>query len=197
MDLPSALAVPRRCWLAGQEFWVKPLSLEAWATLLAWLDDVLPGKPERAQPPEISGEEADKALASIHGRTVQIWLALRDQDVTPEVARGIVRSLDESGDQGLVEWVVFRQILFGRRRSLKPSSDGDDPANVWFGPMLCKLMEAYPALTFDLIGKLTLDQLDCLCAKGCEDEDPVHTRLAELDRMVRANREATEKAEAV
>ena len=62
MDLVSALGPPRLCRLAGNDLWVKPYTLEDFAVLLAWLDDVLPGKVDRKMPPKLGSEEEWTAL---------------------------------------------------------------------------------------------------------------------------------------
>ncbi len=191
MDLPSLLRAPRICWLAGRTFWVRPLTLDDWGMLLAWFDDVLPGYADRKQPPCFGADEAQEALYSPTGYTIIAWIALRHEMPSfDEVASIIAEATDE-------ERLRLLTVVFGRRRTLKPGADGDDIATTWWGPVICStegLIEAYPALTFEAIGRLSLDQLDCLMSRGVPHEDPVRDQLVIFDRIARENRAKAEAA---
>ncbi len=192
MDLPSLLRAPRICWLAGRTYWVRPLSLDDWATLLGWIDTVVSGYSERKQPPCFDSDEARAVLYSPSGYTVLGWIVLRHEGLSfDEVAQIIGESTDE-------ERLHLITLAFMRRRTLKPGADGDDLSTTWWGPLICSvegLIEAYPALTFESIGRLSLDQLDCLMSRGVPHEDPVRDQLVIFDRIAKENaaRVAAEK----
>ncbi len=195
MDLVSALAPPRLCQLDGETYWVKPLSLGDYALILAWLDDVLPGKPERTTPPLLGSEESQAALSSAKGWELLVWLALRADGTTWNEACAIARETTE------VERIVFREAIYARRRTWLPGVGGEDLGAVWAGPIfaggpehvgMCERL----SMSLEEIGRLTLDQIDCLNGMGVPGEDPrrvSHEELARFDALARANREAKER----
>lgn len=192
MDLPSLCGSARVCYLAGQRFWVRPLSLDALGTVLAWLDDVLPGREGRTMPPKVSTPEAQAALDAGPGLALLAWLGLRDQDIGYEQAAELMLSASEG------ERLRFVGVLFGRRRTYQPGPGGADIAETWWGPHAVNLIDRYPAMTLESLRGLTLDQLDALATGGCGDEDPERVSqelLERFDAMARANRAAKEAAE--
>ncbi len=193
MDLPSLCGSARVCYLAGQRFWVRPLSLDALGTILAWLDDVLPGRDERVMPPKISEPAAQAALESGPGLALQAWLGLRDQDIGYEQAAELMLAADDG------ERMRFAGVLFGRRRTYQPGGGGEDIAETWWGPHAIQVIDRYPALTLESFGRLTIDQVDGLATGGCPSEDPTRPSqelLERFDAMARANKAAQEAREA-
>ncbi len=195
MDLCSALASPRLCQLDGETYWVRPLRLADYALILAWLDDVLPGKTERTTPPLLGSEESQKALSGPKGWHLLVWLGLRGEGVSWNEAYAIAL---EAADH---ERVVFCKAIYARRRTWKPGPGGEDLGAVWAGPIFAGTSESEGmcqrlGMTLEDVAALTLDQIDCLQALGCPDEDPrrvSHEELARFDALAKANREAKER----
>ncbi len=195
MDLCSALASPRLCQLDGETYWIRPLKLGDYALILAWLDDVLPGKTERTIPPLLCSEESQKALSGPLGWHLLIWLGLRDQGVTWNEAYAIALEVADH------ERVVFRNAIYARRRTFQPGMTGQDLGAVWAGPIFAGTHESEGmcqrlGMTLEEIANLTLDQIDCLQALGCPEEDPrrvTHEELARFDALAKLNREAKER----
>ncbi len=195
MDLCSALAPPRLCQLDGETYWVRPLRLGDYALILAWLDDVLPGKTERTTPPLLGSAESQKALSGPKGWHLLVWLGLRHEGVSWNEAYAIAL---EAADY---ERVIFLEKIYARRRTWKPGPSGEDLGAVWAGPIFAGTHEYEGmcqrfGMTLDDVAALTLDQIDCLQAMGCPDEDPrrvTHEELARLDALARANREAKDR----
>ncbi len=195
MDLVSALAPPRLCQLDGETYWVKPLSLGDYALILAWLDDVLPGKPDRTTPPLLGSEESQKALSGPKGWHLLVWLGLRGEGVSWNEAYAIAL------EAAWHERIAFREAIYARRRTFHPGPGGEDLGAVWAGPIfagdhehtgMCERL----GMTLEEIAKLTLDQIDCLNGMGVPGEDPrrvSHEELARFDALARANREAKEQ----
>ncbi len=195
MDLVSALAPPRPRQLDGEVYWVRPLTLGDYAILLAWLDDVLPGKPDRTTPPLLGSAESQAALASTKGWEMLVWLALRADGTTWPEAVALAREATD------VERVCFLDALYARRRTWTPGPGGEDLGTVWAGPIfaggpehvgMCERL----SMSLEEIAKLTLDQIDCLNGMGVPGEDPKrvsHEELARFDELARANREAKER----
>lgn len=180
MDIASAFAAPRPVVLAGETRWVRPLSLDALATLHAWLDARAPGREGRATPPCLSDHW--DLLDSGEGLWVLVWLALRDAGF-PWMAAGAV-----AGAMAREEVAPLIEALFARRRTLKPAGDGEDLARLWWGPVARALADR---IGLDAAGRLTLDQLDMMASKdGCEGENPFRRRLtaAEVEELARAAR---------
>jgi hypothetical protein len=177
MDLPTLVNAPRAVYLGDRRYWVRPLTLDGLGTILGWLDDTLPGRDDRKTPPRISDPASQEALQSGPGAALLAWLALRstEPDITEETAAELARGADD------VERARLIHVLLGRRRTYTPGAGGTDIAEIWWGPLLCEfprersaggLLHVYPSLTLEAIGRLTLDQLDCLMSGGCDDEDP-------------------------
>ncbi len=189
MDLCSALASPRLCQLDGETYWVRPLRLADYALILAWLDDVLPGKTERTTPPLLGSDESQDALSSANGWELLVWLGLRADGATWNEAAALAREATD------VERIRFHDALFTRRRTKQPRPGGEDLAEAWCGPMMTAMCERF-GMTLEDIAALTLDQVECLNSDGLESEDPrrvSHEELARFDVLAKANREAKER----
>jgi len=194
MDLVSALAPPRCCRLGGVDLWVRPYGLEDYALLLAWLDDVLPGKADRKVPPRLGSPEAGAAMESATGRLLIAWAALRHQGYTRDAVVSLLASTTD------LEWISFLAAIFAGRRTAKDAGgDGRDIADQWFGPNFAVLAERY-GHTLETIGRLSLDQYALLCGEGLEDEDPKILTAEQVEAMRQeglrrmAEREAREAA---
>lgn len=177
MDLVSALNPPRLIHLGGTEYWCRQLMLEDIAILLAWLDDVLPGKSERSMPPKLTSEESWDALDTSHGLCVLAWVGLRHSGVGfPEASEAIMSSSHD-------ERVRLASVLFGRRRTMKLDGEpGKELSQSWWGPSLCGLMEHY-RLSIDDIRRLSIDQLDCLANEGLPLEEPGRLSVSDVQAM--------------
>lgn len=186
MDIVSTFNPPRLVQLAGRPYWVGALTLGDLACILAWIDDVTPGRPERKMPPEFGGEESRRALESAHGRALLVWMALRGQGVSYEVAADIACQMTE------IESVRLEQVLFARRRTIRPGIPGEDIGAAWWGETVASFVEA--GVTVDVIGRWTMDQLE-MCCMGRErmrDEDPRNLTLEDVVRMGEAKRATME-----
>ncbi len=158
MDLPSTLGAPRICWLGGKVYWIRPIDLEGFAILLAWLDDVLPGREERTMPPLLSSPEAQERLAQTDGQVIIVWLALRHEGMTFAQALDLpVSPLERSR---------LEHVLFSRRRTRTDSPGGRDIAETWCGEGLASLAAQ---IGIERIRALTLDQHDWLASDGNVD----------------------------
>lgn len=189
MDLASALAPPRLRQLAGSPVWVRPLDLGGFALLLAWLDDVLPGKPDRVVPPDLNSPEASAALESAPGRAVLAYAVLRREGMPYKTLAALAREADP------VEWAAFLSAAFAGRRTAKDDdTPGHDIARAWFGPNLANLCERFPGYTLDAAARLTLDQYALLAGEGLPEEDPRHLTAEQVESMrqegLRRQREA-------
>ncbi len=189
MDLCSALASPRLCQLDGETYWVRPLRLGDYALILAWLDDVLPGKTERTTPPLLGDDKSQAALSSAKGWELLVWLGLRADGTTWNEAKAI--AFEATAE----ERFIFHGALFARRRTKQPGPGGEDLAEAWVGPMMTAMCERF-GMSLESIAALTLDQVECLNSDGSEGEDPrrvSHEELARFDALAKANREAKER----
>lgn len=193
MDIVSAFAAPRPVVLAGSTHWVRPITLDALATLHAWLDVRAPGIDERTTPPCLSDHQ--ELLDSGEGLCVLVWLALRGSGhswmAAVEVAAGMKPE----------EYAPLMDALFARRRTLVSTGDGEDIARLWWGKSVRGLAELLGGVAN--VGALTLDQFDLLADKdGCEDENPFRRRLTraeveEMARKARARKAAEQRREGV
>ncbi len=157
MDLPSTFGAPRIAYVGPRVYWVRPLSVEGVSIILAWLDDVLPGKDEREALPLFRDPASQEALASGTGQTLLLWLALRDQGVSFHDALEM--------DITELERLCITRILFARRRSLQPDPLGinNDISETWCGKGLASLASQ---IGIDKLASLSLDQLDWLSSGG-------------------------------
>src|SRR5438128_887418 len=120
MDLASLCGSGRVCYLGGRRFLVRPLSLDGLGSMLAWLDDVLPGRENRTGPPHVSDPEAQEALRSSMGFLLLVHLGLRDQGITFDIAVDLVTQASDE------ERARFILVVFARRRSYQPGVGSED-----------------------------------------------------------------------
>ncbi len=180
MDPVAAFAPPRIRRLAGSDVWVRPLTLGDYALLLAWLDDVLPGKADRKLAPKLWSDEAQKALDSSPGRCVLAHAVLRHQGHDFNETRRM------ASDASPLEWAAFLDAVFARRRTMKDSpSDGKDMAETWIGPSLHNLCEKFGGYTLESAARLTLDQYALLANEGAAEEDPSYVAEQEVGEIRR------------
>lgn len=185
MDIVAVFAPPRMCQLAGRPYWVRPMTLEGFATLIAWLDDVLPGRHERTLAPPLSSPEAQAAIQSRHGLVLLAWLALKDQGVDYAGAADLVMAAGEDELGRLVD------VMFARRRYMGTGhGGGDDLAASWFGPGMIAMSERVATLV-GTIGRLTLDQLDCYATDGAPAERPGRLTTEQVQAMWEASMAST------
>lgn len=185
MDICTTFNPERLVQLGGEPYWVRALTLADFAVILAWLDDVLPGRDARKMPPEFGSDDAQKALESAHGLSLLTWLALRGQGV------GYPRAVEIALACGEVERYRLMQVLFARRRTMRPGPDGEDLGVSWWGPVVASLAEAcyFPPSE---VGGMTLDQLELVCMSRdrLKEEDPRHLTLEDVIRMGEQKRAA-------
>lgn len=177
MDIIATFSPPRFCQMAGRAYWLRPLALEDYALLIAWLDDVLPGRADRVLAPKFGDDESQDALGSQTGRAVLAYASLRHAGVSWEEAAAISREATEE------EWARLLDVMFSRRRYLKPGGGGRDLAEGWWGPSVLAMAEKYQQ-TMEPLGRLTLDQIDCMATEGGADENPIEHPLTE-DEAIR------------
>ena len=165
MDLPSTLGVPRICWLSGRVFWVRPMTMGGIATLLQWLDDILPGRAERELPPALGDEASQAAMDGPTGQAILRWLALRDQGVSFAEALALEANTEEDR---VKEQARLLEVLFHRRRTWKKSGLGGDISETWCGSGMATLAQE---IGFAELRSLTLDQFEWLASGGECDAD--------------------------
>ncbi len=151
-------------WLAGRIFWVRPISLEAMGILLAWLDDVLPGRAERDCLPEYSDDASQEMLRSPTGQAIVRWLALRDQGISFAEAITLEAATDEERE---TENRRLRRVLFERRRTYEAGPLSGDISEVWCGPPFLALVKE---IGMDGVRQLSLDQFEWIASGGSCDE---------------------------
>jgi hypothetical protein len=178
--------------LSGEVFWLRSITQEDFAVLVAWIDDVLPGKESRELPPKLSDEASQQALDSPMGWSVQAWAALRHVGVTYDRACSLI--LGASDD----EKRRFATVLYRKRPSYKPSGQGADIGEAWWGPQVASLTER--GLSVTQIGAMTLDQVDMLFSDGGQNEQPGRLAdddpiLIEMDRQAKENLARKEEEE--
>jgi hypothetical protein len=160
MDLPSTLNAARICYLAGKVYFVRALSLDGLSTVLAWLDDVLPGRSDRTGPPELGSDLAQAALNSAHGQVLLTWLALRDHGVSYDQAAEL--------DTTELERVRLLSVLFATRRTAdpEPSAIAGDVSSTWCGESMAALARD---MGLEAVGRLSRDQFEWLMSAGEAD----------------------------
>lgn len=185
MDLPTTLGAPRHCYVDGNVYWVRPMTVLAMATVMQWLDDVLPGRSERKMPPKIGDDASQAALKSFPGRVLLTWLALKDNGFSYTAAAEVVpRSPEDDDDeQKAKEWLRVHDIFMSRRRTRTIGEGGEDWSELWLDKNYASLVSEY-GLTE--IGNLTLDQFEWLCSAGTADEFGQYDIQKRLDEW-RAN----------
>ncbi len=143
--------------------------------ILAWLDDVLPGK--RDKHPASGDEASQAALASPDGRALLLWLALRDQGVSYSQAWRM--------EPSEIEFFRVSMVLFGHRKSWKPREEKDngDVADTWCGKGLASLCSQ---IGIAQVGAMTFDQVEWLITGGNVDEhaNPVMSDGEGFERAV-------------
>ena len=175
--------------VGARTFWVRSLSQEDHAVLIAWLHDVLPGQAERAErgvPPRLNDPESQKALDSATGNAVLFWAALRHCGVSWDDAATL--SMQASG----VEKARLFTVLFHKRMTYKPTGAGEDLGEAWWGPSVAHLAKTQP---MDQIAAMTLDQVDMLVSDGLEREQPGRLTLEQVQAMWEERRRASGDAE--
>lgn len=172
MDLPTLANAPRFVTFGDDAdlhaFMVESISMKGMAIVLAWLDDVLPGRAERKMPPPFNSEESQRALVSGPGRKLLTYVALRDQGVTYAGACAIASVTTD------VQFVRLCDVLYGHRRTMVPSDDGKDIAETWFGKGAAALVQS---IGFAEMLDMSMDQFEWLMRDGdTEDENPAYSR---------------------
>lgn len=179
MDLPSTLNAPRIVYLGGRAHFVRAISMEGMAIILAWLDDVLPGRDEREMPPRFADDASQAALKAPSGQVLLIWIALRHEGISFDQAARI--------DASEVEQIRLASVLFHRRRSMQPSPTSADVGETWCGKGMASMVSQ---IGMDRVAALSLDQFEWLCSDGDCDlhADPdVKNRLAWQEQWARDN----------
>ena len=161
--------------LGGERFFLRAYTLDDLAMLVAWLDDVLPGRDARNVPPDFGADESIEALDSQEGRSIQVYAALRHHGVTPHHAADLAAFVSD------VEWLRFQQVVFSRRRTIISTGGGEDLSVAWWGPIVESLTER--GLSVESIAGLSLDQLDAVAIDGCQDERPGTITQADVQAM--------------
>lgn len=178
MDLPSTLGARRLCYLAGRAFWVRPCTLAGWADILAWLDDMTPGRDERRSPPQLADPDSQELLRSAAGRVLLAWIALRDSGVGYDEAARLWSEADADEQARLLD------VLMGRRRTLEPAGaeSATDLGGLWLGKEMSQF--AWD-VGIEAMGRLTLDQFEWLLSGGeCDRHaDPGREAAAECQRI--------------
>jgi len=170
---PDVCGVPRAVSLGGTLYWVRPFSMDARYTLLAWLDDVLPG--ERPDDyPAFSDDECRLAIGSEPGQQILVWLALRDDGIGWPEAQRIAKTCSED------DIVRLYATLTARRKTYEPNGEGKDLGKVWFGKNWAPWVQEFGLEAFK---RLTVDQLDWLASGGKADEWSSEDAFAEAVRM--------------
>ena len=186
MDLPSTLGAPRHCFIGGNVYWIRPMSMEGLAIVMNWLDDVLPGRSERKMPPKLGDDASQAALSSFPGQAMLAWLALRDSGFSYAQAAEIVPHPDdgegEASQRKAIEHFRLMEVLMTRRRTRdkEPPPGAEDISETWCAEGMASLASEY-GLTE--IGKLTLDQYEWLGTAGKLDEWRQFDMQAKLDAL--------------
>lgn len=176
MDIITTYNPPRMVVLAGEVFWVRALTQEDWALIVAWLDDVLPKEEGRTLPPRLSDDASQKALESPTGWTVLAWSALR------HVGIGYERACQLIGEASDIEKMRLATVLFRKRPTYQRVGHGDDIGEAWWGPSASSLSREN-GLSLNQIGAMTLDQMEILISDGIEQERPGRMTLNDVQAM--------------
>ena len=160
MHLPEVFNAPRICYLGGRIYWCRALSIEGTATVLAWLDDVIPGRSERTSPPELGSEASQAALGSQGGKWLLTWLALREHGLSYEQAAEL--PIAE------IEYARLLTVLFAIRRTAQrdPMSEGRDIAETWCAAGVAELASQ---IGIEAVGRLSRDQFEWMMSGGTVD----------------------------
>ena len=169
MDLPTTLGAPRHCYVGGNVYWVKPMTVLGMATVMQWLDDVLPGRAERKMPPKIGDEASQKALQSFPGLCMLASLAMAPHGFSYAQAAELV-PMSPDDDENEVKWKQFwrlHDVYMSRRRTMVMTGGGEDWSETWLAKDHARLAGEYG---LEALGNLTLDQYEWLCSGGEADE---------------------------
>lgn len=181
MDIVATFAPPRICQFGGAPYWVRPMTIEGFATLTAWVDDVVPGRASRTLPLSLDTPEAAAAMGSARGLGVLTWIALRDQGVDFPTAEALAAAADEG------EVARLYDVLFSRRKYMDRSGpDGEPLSATWWGPGMVAMSERVMTAV-GVLGKLTLDQIDCYATEGAPDEKPGRMTQEQVYQLWLAN----------
>ncbi len=175
MDFPSTARAPRYCQIGPKIYFVEPMSLYKHATLLQWLDDVIPGRDERDMPPNIKSQEAEDALASPTGQTLLIWLALKDHGVDFNQAGEISDVITD-----IERYVLTRALMTARRATQDPNPNGKSLSQTWCGKGMARLIRD---IGYHETMALTMDQFEWLIKDGEIEGDPEQSEKALRARM--------------
>ncbi len=169
MDMPSVLGAPRHCYIGGEVYWVRPMTMSAMAIVMQWLDDVLPGRADRRMPPKIGDEASQKALGSFPGQVMLTWLALRNHGFSYSQAAGLVPHSpeDDENDSRHIEHLRVMDVFFARRRTMTKGEGGEDWSETWFAKSMADMCLEYG---IEQVSNLTLDQFEWLSSGGKADE---------------------------
>ena len=169
MDLPVTLGAPRHCYLDGEVYWVRPMTVLAMATVMQWLDDVLPGRSDRKMPLKIGDESSQRALQSFPGKVLLTYLALREHGFSYAQAAEIVPHSpeDDANERKAVEHLRLIDVFMSRRRTMVKGEGGEDWSDTWLDEHYARLASEYGLAE---LGNLTLDQFEWLCSGGKADE---------------------------
>lgn len=169
MDLPTTLGAPRHCYIGGNVHWIRPMTVIGMATVMQWLDDVLPGRAERRMPPKIGDEASQKALQSFPGLCMLASLALAPHGFSyAQAAELVPHSPEDDNDED--KWKQFlrlHEVFMSRRRTMKKGEGGEDWSETWLEKNHARLASEYG---LEALGNLTLDQYEWLCSGGEADE---------------------------
>jgi hypothetical protein len=180
--------------LGGKPFWIKKLTAQGWATLLAWLDDRQPGRDDPRKLPKFNSDESKALLLDGSGQAVLAWLALRDQGLDYLTASNVWFSASEA------EIAAAMTALLGRRKTYEPDDDNEsDISDTWLSKGMAQMAMEYGLAE---LGQLNFDQIDWLMSSGeCDSEysrkelEAMHASLPEriaLIERLRAEQEAAE-----
>lgn len=183
MDLPTTLGAPRHCYLGGEVYWVKPMTLRDLATVMQWLDDVLPGRQDRKMPPKIGDDASQNALRSFPGQVMLTWLAMREHGFSYSQAAMLVPHSpeDDENQQKAIEYIRLQDVFMARRRTMdKNIEGGQDWSETWLEGNAARFASEYGLKE---LGDLTLDQYDWLCSAGKADEFAQYDIQAAVDDL--------------
>ncbi len=181
MDLPVTLGAPRHCYIGDNVYWVRPMTVLGMATVMQWLDDVLPGRVDRKMPPKIGDEASQKALQSFSGLCMLASLALAPYGFSYAQAAAVVPHSPED-DENELKWTQFlrlHEVFMARRRTMKKDEGGSDWSETWLDEDYARLATEYG---IEAIGNLTIDQFEWLCSGGKADQNEQYDVQAIADK---------------
>ncbi len=182
MDLPTTLGAPRHCYIGDEVYWIRPMTLRDLATIMQWLDDVIPGRPDRKMPPKIGDSESQKALQSYPGLCVLSSLAMAPHGFSFRQATELVpRSPEDDGNElKIMQWIRLHDVYLSRRRTMDKIGAGSDWSETWLESKAARFASEYGLKKF---GDLTLDQYEWLCSAGKADEFNQYDIQAAVDDL--------------